>query len=120
MALGLVNGVPILSLALIAVMAWFIACGFLAVFEAAVDTIFLSFLYDSVRPPSTAAARSRPTHFGPETRARRLGSGVQGRRSRLALLSCGLAAASPRAGATAAASGAGPGGRAGGQAGRRR
>mmetsp|Transcript_13456 Transcript_13456/g.28699 ORF Transcript_13456/g.28699 Transcript_13456/m.28699 type:complete len:261 (-) Transcript_13456:35-817(-) len=46
-SLGLVNGVPLLALVLVGILAWFVACGFLAVFEAAVDTIFLSFLHDS-------------------------------------------------------------------------
>mmetsp|Transcript_2338 Transcript_2338/g.6220 ORF Transcript_2338/g.6220 Transcript_2338/m.6220 type:complete len:881 (+) Transcript_2338:94-2736(+) len=48
-SMGLVNGVPILTLIFIGLMAWFVAGAFLAVFEAAVDTVLLSFLYDSVR-----------------------------------------------------------------------
>ena len=59
-SLGLVNGVPLLAMILVGIIAWFIACAFIAVFEAAVDTIFLSFLHDSASRPIPAAQASMP------------------------------------------------------------
>eukprot|EP00281_Chroomonas_sp_CCMP1168_P006014 CAMPEP_0206259920 /NCGR_PEP_ID=MMETSP0047_2-20121206/26781_1 /ASSEMBLY_ACC=CAM_ASM_000192 /TAXON_ID=195065 /ORGANISM="Chroomonas mesostigmatica_cf, Strain CCMP1168" /LENGTH=890 /DNA_ID=CAMNT_0053686905 /DNA_START=131 /DNA_END=2803 /DNA_ORIENTATION=- len=44
--LGLVDGPPFLSLVMITIIGWFIGSSFMGTFEAAVDTIFLSFLHD--------------------------------------------------------------------------
>jgi hypothetical protein len=44
--LGLTNGTPFLTLFVVTVIGWFIGSSFMGTFEAAVDTIFLSFLHD--------------------------------------------------------------------------
>uniref|UniRef100_A0A6U4PCE9 Uncharacterized protein n=1 Tax=Hemiselmis andersenii TaxID=464988 RepID=A0A6U4PCE9_HEMAN len=44
--LGLTNGTPFLSLFVVTIIGWYVGASFMGTFEAAVDTIFLSFLHD--------------------------------------------------------------------------